>query len=231
MATKKKQSAKKQNTQEEVKLGTAISSIELFFQDKKNQNRIFITVIAILVIVFGIVAINRWYLQPLKAEARAQMFPAEQLFMDGDYLTALNGDGNVMGFAEVADQYGNKAGKVVYFYKGICQLHTGDNEGAIESLKKYSGKDKITKARAYCCIADAYVNLDDYTEALKWYKKAIAVDSHGFIAGYLLKAGIICEEIGNNEQALKFYDEISVKYPNTLEAYEVGKYISRLKNN
>ena len=49
MATKKKQSAKKQNTQEEVKLGTAISSIELFFQDKKNQNRIFITVIAILV--------------------------------------------------------------------------------------------------------------------------------------------------------------------------------------
>ncbi|NLB67304.1 MAG: tetratricopeptide repeat protein [Bacteroidales bacterium] len=231
MATKKKQSAKKQNTQDEVKLGTAISSIELFFQDKKNQNRVFITTIVILVIVFGIVALNRWYLQPLKAEAKAQMFPAEQLFMEGDYVTALNGDGNVMGFAEIAHQYGNKAGKIIHFYKGICQLKTGDNEGAIKSLKEYSGKEKIAKARAYCCIADAYVNLDDNAEALKWYKKAIAVDSNTYTAGYLLKAGIICEEMGDNEQALHFYDEISVKHPNTLEAYEVGKYISRLKNN
>jgi tetratricopeptide (TPR) repeat protein len=230
MATKKKQSAKKQTTQEEVKIGTAISSIELFFQDKKNQNRIFITIIAILVIVFGIVALNRWHLQPLKTEARAQMFPAEQLFMDGDYLTALNGDGNVMGFAEVANQYGKKAGKIIYFYKGICQLQTGDNEGAIESLKKYGGKEKLTKARTYCCIADAYVNLDNNAEALKWYKKAIAVDGNTYTAGYLLKAGIICEEMGDNAQALKFYDEITVKYPNTIEAYEVGKYISRLKN-
>ena len=225
MATKKKHS-----TQEEVKLGTAISSIELFFQDKKNQQRLFIVTSAIIVIVFGIIAINRWYLQPLKAEARAQMFPAEQLFMDGDYATALNGDGNVMGFAQIANQYGNKAGKIIYFYKGICQLQTGDNEGAIKSLKKYDGKDKIAKARAYCCIGDAYVNLDKNAEALKWYKKAIAEESHAYTAGYLLKAGIISEEMGDNEQALKFYDEISIKYPNSIEAYEVGKYISRLKN-
>ncbi len=227
MATKKKQPTQ---SQEEKNVGAAISSIELFLKDKKNQKRLSWAVIAVLVVVFGIIAINRWYIQPLKAEARAQLFPAEQLFMVGDYHTALYGDGNLMGFAEIADQYGKKAGKIVYFYKGICQLHTDDNEGAIESLKKYNGKEKITKARAYCCIADAYVNLDNNAEALKWYKKAAAVDANSYTAGYLLKAGIICEEMGDNEQALQFYDEISVKYPNTLEAYEVGKYISRLKN-
>jgi TolA-binding protein len=45
----------------------------------------------------------------------------------------------------------------------------------------------------------------------------------------LLKAGIVAEELGNNDKALEFYKEIQVKYPQTFEGYEVNKYISRLK--
>jgi hypothetical protein len=48
------------------------------------------------------------------------------------------------------------------------------------------------------------------------------------VAGYLLKAGMICEEMGQNDKALAYYDQIKVKYPQSLEAYDVDKYISRI---
>ena len=49
-------------------------------------------------------------------------------------------------------------------------------------------------------------------------------------AGYLLKAGTLCEEMGDDAQALKFYQEIKTRYPQTIEAYEIDKYISRIEN-
>lgn len=44
----------------------------------------------------------------------------------------------------------------------------------------------------------------------------------------MLKAGIMCEELGDNATALKYYNDIKVKYPQTYEAYEIDKYIARI---
>jgi len=37
------------------------------------------------------------------------------------------------------------------------------------------------------------------------------------------------EELGDKENAIKAYEEIKVKYPQTVEGYEIDKYISRIK--
>lgn len=218
------QNKKVQEEQPEVQ----VSSFEKFI--KKYQNILFWGIIGILVIVFGILAVNRWVVKPAQEEARGQMFPAEQLFAAGEYETALNGDGNNLGFAQVAEQYGSKAGKAVWLYAGICAYNTGDNEAAVSYLRKYNGKDKILKARALCCLGDAYVNLDKKAAALGCYKKAAALEENIYRAGYLLKAGIVCEDLGNTAEALKYYKEIESRYPQSIEAYEIQKYISRIEN-
>ncbi|MBQ4191966.1 MAG: tetratricopeptide repeat protein [Bacteroidales bacterium] len=220
----------KNNQQEaqQEQVATTVSGVEDFF--KKNQKWIEWVLIALLVVIFGIFAINRWVIAPKKAEAQGQMFKAEQLFRANDYQTALNGDGNVLGFNDIISNYGKKAGKSVYLYAGLCNLQLGNNEAAIENLKKYNVKDKILQGRAICAMGDAYSNLKDYTNALNCYKKAAALEDNPYVATYLFKAALVSEETGDLDGALKLYKEIEDKYPQTLEGYDIQKYISRIEN-
>ena len=50
-----------------------------------------------------------------------------------------------------------------------------------------------------------------------------------FAAAYLLKAGIVAEELGQNEKALGFYTQIQEQYPDSMEGYDIAKYIGRLQ--
>ena len=219
------------NNQKEVQqeqVATTVSGVEEFF--KKSQKWIEWALLAVLIVILGIFAINRWVIAPAKAEAQAQLFPAEQLFRAGNYETALNGDGNVLGLNDIINSYGKRAGKAVYLYAGLCQLQLGNNEEAIALLKKYSVKDKIMQARAYCAMGDAYSNMKDYTNALAFYNKAAALEDNEFRSSYLLKAALVCEETGDNAGALKLYKEIETKYPKSVEGRDVQKYISRIEN-
>ena len=221
----------KNNQQEaqQEQVATTVSGVEEFF--KKNQKVIEWVLIAIIVIILGILAYNKWVLAPAKQEAQGQMFPAEQQFRDGNFEAALNGDGNILGFNQIIDQYGKKGGKSVYFYAGICNLQLGNYQEAIDLLRKYSTKDKVMQGRTLCAIGDAYCNLQYYSNALANYKNAAAVEENAFAATYLLKAGLVCEETGDMDGALKFYKEIETKYPQTLEGYDIQKYIARIENS
>ncbi len=206
----------------------AISKTEKFF----NENGKIIGGIAAGIVVLAI-AVFCWFkfaYQPAKAEAEGQMALAEQNFRAADYELALNGDGNVLGFTQIIDEYGAKAGKAVYFYAGVCELQLGNFESAIDYLESYKGKDAILAARATACIGDAYVGLEDYSKALGYFEKAAATADNMFAAGYLLKAGMIAEKLGNAEKALGFYETIKDQYPQSMEGYDIDKYIARIEN-
>ncbi len=220
-----------QNKQPEVQqeqVATTVSGVEDFF--KKNQKWIEWALIALVVIIFGIFAYNRWVVTPARQEAQEQMYQAEQNFRNKDFETALNGDGNVLGFKDIIDSYGSRAGKSAKLYAGLCNLQLGNYEEAISYLKGYKTKDKIMQGRAWCAMGDAYSNLQDYTSALNWYKKAAALEDNAYAAEYLFKAGLVSEELGDKDGALKLYKEIETKYPQTIEGYDIQKYISRIEN-
>ena len=183
-------------------------------------------VVAAAAIIF---CVNKFVYQPAQAEAQGQMAIAEQAFRTGDFELALNGDGNVLGFAQIIDEYGAKAGKAAPFYAGVCELQLGNWDLALEYLQAYKGKDAILKARAIACMGDAYVGLEEYAKALGCFEKAAAVVDNMFAAGYLLKAGAVAEKLGQNEKALAFYTQIKDQYPDSMEGYEVDKYIGRLQ--
>lgn len=208
-------------------VGEAVSKTEVFF--KKYGKTLSYIGIALAIIAAAIILYIQFYAKPMKDEAIAQMFPAEQYFRAENYEQALNGDGNSLGFAQIIDEYGAKAGKSVYLYAGICELQLGNAESAISYLKRYNGSEPILKGRALACIGDAYSMLDDFQNARKYYVEASKVEDNAFVASYLLKAGIVCEEMGDNAQALVFYRTIKDKYPQSYEGYEIDKYISRIE--
>ncbi len=206
----------------------AVSKTEKFF----NENGKIIAGIAAGIVVAAIAVFcwGKFVHQPAVAEAEGQMALAEQNFRAADYEVALNGDGNVLGFNQIIAEYGSKAGKAVYFYAGVCELQLGNYEAAIKALESYKGKDAILAARATACIGDAYVGLENYAKALGYFEKAAATADNMFAAGYLLKAGIVAEKLGENAKALGFYKTIEDQYPQSMEAYEIGKYIARVEN-
>ena len=206
----------------------AVSKTEIFF--KENGKKMAIILAVAVVLAAGIFCWYKFAYQPAVAEAQGQMITAEQYFGKSDYETALNGDGNALGFAQIIDEYGKKAGKSVYFYTGICELQLGNYESAIKYLKSYNGKDAILAARALACIGDAYVGLENYKTALGYFEKAAAKVDNMFAAGYLLKAGLVAEKLGEDAKALSFYKTIKDKYPQSIEGYDIDKYIGRIEN-
>jgi tetratricopeptide (TPR) repeat protein len=223
---KEKEILKEQERQERV--NETVSKTDQFFRE--NKKTIYTILLTLLVLGLAFVAWYKFIYQPKCEEATAQMFPAEANFRNGEYDLAFNGDGNVLGFSQIIDEYGAKGGKDVYLYAGLCQLQLGNYQEAINFLKKYKGKDNILAARALACIGDAYVGLEKYGDALNYFEKAAAQADNMFAASYLLKAGVVCEETGDNAKALSFYKQIKDKYPQSMEGYDIDKYITRIES-
>lgn len=204
----------------------AVSKTDLFF--KENKNLIIGVAVAAVLVAFGIFAFQKWYYQPKAREAQQQLYPAEMAFKAESWETALNGDGNNLGIAQVIEDYGKATPAAAWFEAGICELQLGNYESAIDYLKNYKGKDAILKARSISCMGDAYVGLEDYAKALDCFGKAAGVIDNIYAAAYLLKAGVTAEQLGKNEEALKYYKTIKEQYPQSMEGYDIDKYISRL---
>ena len=204
----------------------AVSKTDLFF--KENKNLIIGVAVAAVLVAFGIFAFQKWYYQPKAREAQQQLYPAEMAFKAESWETALNGDGNNLGIAQVIEDYGKATPAAAWFEAGICELQLGNYESAIDYLKNYKGKDDILKARSISCMGDAYVGLEDYAKALDCFVKAAGVIDNIYAAAYLLKAGVTAEQLGKNEEALKYYKTIKEQYPQSMEGYDIDKYISRL---
>ena len=220
-------STKKQTNESELNVGEAINKTHDFFE--KNGKTLTYIVSAVVGILVLVLAYQYLYRAPLKKEALDQMFVAEQLFRADSFETALNGDGNTLGFLQIIDEYGSASPTSVYFYAGVCHLQLGNYNEAIDMLKRYKSEDPILYARSLCNIGDAYASLSQNKEALDYYKRAAAQSDNVFAAQYLMKAAFIEEENGNKEAAIKLYEEIKLKYPQSMEGFEADKYISRLQ--
>ncbi len=217
----------KNNVQEpQVDIATAVSKSEKFINE--NKKTIIWSAVAVIIVAALIVLYKYAYSEPRAQEATDQVYAAEMLFGEGEFEKALNGDENTIGLAEVIDEYGSKAPQAVYFEAGVCALQLGKWDDAINYLNKYKGTDPIIKARAIACKGDAYSAKEDYSKAVDLYMQAAKCADNILAASYLLKAGIVYEQMGKNEKALEVYNTIKVKYPQSLEGYEIEKYIERI---
>lgn len=199
----------------------------------QNQNLILGVVGAIVAVVVGFYAYNRVYLEPLEEEASGQMFMAEQYFQKDSFDLALNGDGNYLGFLDVADEYGNTAsGNLAHYYAGICYLHAGQYEDAIDELESYDAAGEMLGPVALGAIGDAHMELGETDEALNYFEKAADANDNDFTAPiFLQKAGFAAEKAGKFDKAIDYYTQVKEKYPNSNEGRDAAKYIARAVAN
>ena len=227
MATKKEQEIKKGEERLE-NVESALGKTELWIEE--HQKLIYGIIAAVLVIagiIWGLKALN----DKKDRNASSEIFTAQKYFEKENYEAALNGDGNYLGFTEVYDSYSNtKTGKLAAYYAGISYMKLGQYQEAIDYLKKFNGKDDILAPMALGAIGDCYMELDNMTEAVAYYEKAVNKSKNEFTGPmFLTKAGMTYEILGDYANALKCYKALKADYPLSNEAFEINKNIARME--
>ena len=227
------QNKKHTNEEPQEAIENALSSTEIFLRD---HSKIFLGIVgAIIVVVAAVFCYKNFVSQPKEQEASAQMFVAEQLFAGDKFEEALNGDGNNMGFAEVADVYGNTPqGRLAAHYAGVCAVKEGNLDAALTFLAQYKptkgAAAEIINAQNLGLQGDIYVEKGDNKKGAEFYNKAVEASNNSLTAPYYLKKlGGIYEVEGNKEGALKAYRTILDSYPQSLEARDIEKYIGTIQ--
>jgi tetratricopeptide (TPR) repeat protein len=191
-----------------------------------------------LLIVFGVIVgivaliwLGKIYINKRNNEAQAQMYQAERYLEIDSLKLALNGDGNYLGFLDIAKNYKmTKAGNLARYSAGICYLHLGNYKAAIDYLDKYSKKDKVLGSLAIGATGDAYVELGNLDKGASKYVEAADYAENSFNSPiFLLKAGEIYELQNKFQDALKVYERIQAEYPESNEGSTIEKYIARVK--
>jgi tetratricopeptide (TPR) repeat protein len=215
------------------------TGLEIFYE--KNKKVITYGGGALLAIVALFSFYKFYWLPGQEQEANNEAFYAQGYFERDSFNLALNGGPQVttsegiqktmMGFREIADSYGStKTGNLANYYAGICLLRTGKFEEAIEMLEKFSGNDEILAPVATGAIGDAYMELNNIDEAIKFYLKASDKANNGFTTPiYLKKAAFAYEQKANYTEALATYERLKNEFGKSSDAREVDKYIARVK--
>jgi tetratricopeptide (TPR) repeat protein len=207
-----------------------LSKTEQYIEN--NQENLVRIVGAIVVVIALFIGYRKLYIAPMEQEAQADMFMAELYFQKDSFNLALNGDGQYLGFIDIADEYSStKPGRLANYYAGLSYLNTGDFENAIEYLDDFSSDDIILSSLALGCIGDAYMQLEDADNALSYYEDAASYTDNEFTTPrYMLKQAMIHESNGDYADALALYKGIEADYKSSREGNGIEKYIARAEN-
>ena len=222
-----KQNVKNEGDERLESIETTLTKAEQFVID--NQKPIYIVLAVLIIAVLAFFGVKKYYLEPREKDAQAAIYHAEQYFENDNFATALNGDGNYLGFVDVINDFGGtKTANLAKYYAGVCCLNTGDFNKAVEYLKSYNGKDVLVSSLALGCLADAYMELGNVAEAAKCYVSAAKKSANSFTSPmYLLRAGMAYEMVGDYQNAINVYNTIKADYPNSNEGFSIEKYIAR----
>ena len=220
----------KKNNYEVNEFDEALVASKSFFE--KNKKAIVYGGGALLAIIIAALLIHQFYIVPRGQKANESLFAAQELFMNGEYEKALNGDGQNMGFLAVADEFGStKAGNLAHLYAGLCLYQTDKFQEAIEQLEDFSScGDDMVSPSVIGTIANCYAELGQNEKAVEMLVKAAKkADNNTLSPIYLIQAGQIYESLNQNDKALDCYNQIKTKYQQSMQYNEIDKYIERVK--
>ena len=153
----------------------------------KNQKGIFIIVGLAAAIVLGYLGYNKFIAEPKASEAMNEMYTAQKYFEDAVngtekdslFTLSLNGGEGKYGMLDIASEYsGTPAGNLANYYAGMAYLNLKDYSNAVKHLSDFSTDDAVLGPLSKGGIGDAFVQLEQPTEALEYYEKAIAASTN-----------------------------------------------------
>ena len=203
----------------------------------KNQSYIFGVVGVVALIVLGIMGFNKFIAEPNAKEAMNEMTKAQSYFdeavngsdKDSLFTLALEGGEGKFGMLDIASEYsGTPAGNLANYYAGMAYLNMKKYDEAIKYLNDFSSDDLMLSAIAKGGIGDAFVQLNQPSEGLEYYEKAIKANVNDFSTPlYLMKAARVAMDLNNNSKALDFLNRIKAEFSNSNEAKDIDVLIGK----
>jgi tetratricopeptide (TPR) repeat protein len=205
----------------------AYDKTETYINENKKSLALIIGGVIALVGIFFL-----WkymYQEPRNEEAAVAMYKAEIWFQKDSFNLAINGKGDTLGMAAVVDEYGSTpSGNLAKYYLGVSYLRTGQWDLAIENLEDFDSDDEFLSSMSTGMVGDAYMEKGSVDDAVEYYLKAANKNPNKFTSPtFLKKAAFAEEDRGNKEAALKLYEQIKVDYPESQDAAQIDKYITR----
>lgn len=207
----------------------------------KNQNIILGIIGVIAVAVLAYLAYNQFIVKPKEAEAANEMYYPQDNFnkaelssgaeKDSLYNLALNGSEGKYGFLDIIEAYsGTASANLASYSAGMAYLNMQNYQEAIDHLEDFKTDNIIFGALANGGIGDAFMQLEQPSEALEYYEKAIAIgDSDFSTPKFLYKAGITALELNDKAKALQYFERIKNDFPNSQEATTIDVFIGKAK--
>lgn len=218
--------AKKKAKQQANEFDETLAASKTFYE--KHKNAILYGGGGVLAVIIAALMIHQFYITPRNNRANESIFYAEQLFNDGNYEKALNGDGENLGFLGVIEQYGStKAGNIACLYAAKCYAETDKFQEAIDMLDKFDDcGDAMISPAAIALKGNCYAELGQNDKAADFLLKAAKkADNNTISPTCLLQAGQIFLAQGQKDKALDCFKQIKDKYQQSNVFYEIDKYI------
>lgn len=136
-------------------------------------------------------------------------------------------------YKQVASEYGHDGGNRANLNAAILLYKNKQWEEAIKYLDDYKASESLIGASAMALKGDCYVNLKNYDEALKCFRKAqdIAGDNPAYTPYFLMKQANVYRELKNYKDEAAAYQTIVDDYPDYGPSINVDmqKYLDRAK--
>ncbi len=209
---------------------------EAFFL--KFRKQILIVVCALIIVVGGWAAYSNLVAGPREEKASTALAKAQDMFSQGEFQKALNGDKTMEGFLAVAENYGGTdAANLAKAYAGLCYANMAKWKEAVTYLEDFSAREDMMISPAITgALANAYANTGDVDKAISSFKKAAEMaDSkaednlnNSLAPTYMISAARLLESQNKKSEALEIYKEVKEKYVNSASSQDIDKYIERV---
>ncbi|OYQ31924.1 hypothetical protein CHU92_14865 [Flavobacterium cyanobacteriorum] len=204
----------------------------------RNQKAIFVVLGIIALATVGYLLYDKFVATPKEDEAAREMFQAEEYFTqaidaptanDSLYNLSLKGGEGKLGFLGIIENYGGTdAANLSHYFAGMAYLNTGKYKDAVKHLEEFKSGDDVLTAMAEGAKGDAFAQLKQNEDALKFYEKAIkASDNELTTPRFLFKAAQLLMSMNKKADALKYYQEIKDKYDTSAEGVNIDAYIAK----
>lgn len=199
---------------------------------EKNKKVLGYGISGVLAVIIICVLAWQYVIIPRNIEAADNMAAAQQLYLQGQYDKALNGEGQNAGFLQIIDEYKfTPSANLAKLYAGLCYAHTQKFQEAVNYLEDYSScGDEMVSNAAVGALGNCYAELGQTDKAVQTLVKAAEkADNNSLSPLYYLQAGQIYESMDQKDKALECYKTIKSKYPASMQAQEIDKFIEHLQ--
>lgn len=200
---------------------------------EKNWKMICGALLAVVAVVCLVMSYLKFYVEPQEQAASDMLATCHELYKQGNYEQALNGDGQCKGLLAVQSQYsGTDAGNLANAYIGVCYYNLGKYDEAVKALEAYSPCDDTTiSASALAALANCYACQKQYDKAVsKFIEAADKANSCALSPVFLIQAGELYEmAMDNKSKAVECYEKVKKNYASSTPVKQglIDAYIER----